>query len=153
MSVGIIRQGGDVVHDPVGKANELGKHWGEVFRAKPVALHEGVKFLEEHNSPLDLPDLPLPSIDDFRNCLRKLTHSAPGPDGIPYGCWKSAPSTSALVLHRGLRALALGKAPPHGFNDSIGYFIPKGVLEEDKYGTNRKTLTQGRLQRKAATTR
>eukprot|EP00959_Pyramimonas_sp_CCMP1952_P297142 6216371-Pyramimonas_sp.AAC.1 len=34
--------------------------------------------------------------DEFRGCVGHKVHSAPGPDGIPHGCWEVPEATDAL---------------------------------------------------------
>ena len=56
----------------------------------------------------------------------------PGPDGIPYAAWEAAGEIEKDALHKVLLTMMNGTAPPEGFNDSLGIFLPKGNSDEDK---------------------
>ena len=62
---------------------------------------------------------------------RKARHSAPGPDGLPYGAWKAAGRTGARATQRGIKELMLGTPAPEDFNDSSGVFPAKGEADDD----------------------
>ena len=138
VSVAIVRADGEATKVPQEKAQVLAKHWGDVFRQREVDLVAGAAFVAEHSVPLDLTGVRRPDAAVFESFIRRTRHSAPGPDGIPYGCWRCIPKVASRVLVRALGKLTSSGCPPDGFNDSVGFFIPKGSLVADSLGVVRE---------------
>ena len=73
------------------------------------------------------------SYDDFRDLLCRLSHSSPGPDGVPYGAWMHAgPVASDVVFRLYLSVLHDGGDLPSDFNLFRTAFIPKSEFFEDE---------------------
>ena len=85
-----------------GKAgmNELASFWAKTF-APTTPDHEAVNtFLSQWGQKLDISTLSVPSSADVATVMDHLPHSAPGPDGIPYGAWKAGGQAAATTLHQ-----------------------------------------------------
>ena len=72
-----------------------------------------------------------PSEDEVFEFYRKARHSAPGPDGLPYGAWKATGRIGARATARGIKQLMEGKPAPANFNNSLGIFPAKGEADDD----------------------
>ena len=71
----------------------------------------------------------VPTLNTFRKYVARAPNSAPGSDGFPYCLYRVPIMTRAL--YGKWRWLANGHLPPHGFNDVLLYFPPKGREEHD----------------------
>ena len=100
VSASIIRHDGECVSDPHGKAEALTAHRGEVFKRRSIDSADGSLFLANHAKVLDISSIRMPSEASFLGCLKRVSHSAPGPDGIPYGCWKGVAAVAAKLRVR-----------------------------------------------------
>lgn len=61
----------------------------------------------------------------------RSTHSAPGPDGIPYEFWAKAPQEVLEFLETAAERMSQGIQPPAQLLDSFTLFIPKGEYVAD----------------------
>ena len=50
---------------------------------------------------------------------------------MPYAAWKTVVEVGANAFYKALLLMMNGCAPPDGFNDSLGIFLPKGSSDED----------------------
>ena len=68
-----------------------------------------------------------PCVGDFSEFIKSLKDSAPGPDGIPYSCYKALIGFSALVFFKANLVLLSGGLLGANFNIQRGCFIPKNA--------------------------
>lgn len=61
----------------------------------------------------------------------RCTHSAPGPDGVPYAFWAQAPQEVLEILENASERMSRGIRPPAQLLDSLTIFIPKGEYAAD----------------------
>ena len=85
--------------DVIGAIN---KHWSKTFsRTFAPDRQKMHEWLEEF--PREFEQTPLsewiPTRDDVFNAIRGASHSAAGPDGIPFEAFKAVPDTAADVIH------------------------------------------------------
>ena len=73
-----------------------------------------------------------------RSTIRRQTHSAPGPDGVPYACWQADLEHSTITIWNMSESLTTGLRPPIAFNKSIVITPPKGSLPADAQAVVRK---------------
>ena len=96
----------------------LASHWRHVFDAPVVDLQPTITL--STNFVVSVPsnvEYKL-SLDDFIGCVLKRSDSSPGPNGIPYSCWRAAPTCKQEGFHDAsmlcyvLRAALLARSLP-----------------------------------------
>ena len=115
------------VHKGAKVWNALAAHWGPIFAAKPPDERAIDDFLSTCTASPLAADLRFPSIDNIEKTIGKLAHSAPGPDGIPYGAWKMAGTSGATSIWSLLCWCASGGMLPMSMTCSLMVFLPKDV--------------------------
>ena len=127
-----IRVEDEVIHNPAGIVEALSSTWSPTFAVEPqIDLDKAKQYLADHAVPLDFSDVTMPTKENFESMLRKIKHSAPGPDGLPYAAWKAAGSAGIDTLFL-LLTHSLSGLPLHiEYNQSLTVFIPKGEEDED----------------------
>ena len=128
-NIAIIRSDGSLAASGHEKADELGRYWGKTFDEKPINADDANAFVKEFGTSFDFDHLRPPGQADIKACLARARHSAPGPDGLPYGAWRSTGFTGSKVLSWVLQALCEGAPPADDFNESLGIFPAKGIVE------------------------
>ena len=108
-----------------------GRHWGRVFAAKPIDVKKAREFAKEFAVDFELGSVGPPTENDVLEVFQSARHSAPGPDGLPYGAWKATGRTGARATARGIEELMQGKPAPTNFNNSSGVFPAKGTADDD----------------------
>jgi hypothetical protein len=118
--------------DTPGISEHLVAHWGPTFAAKAVDPEAMVIFLDHVQSvPAGFSWEISPGMLD--NAIDVTGSSAPGPDGVPYGAWRSANKACREVLFRILDAtLTRNTELPVHFNHSHLIFIPKNTEVSDE---------------------
>ncbi len=118
--------------DTPGISEHLVAHWGPTFAAKAVDPEALVIFLDHVQSVLAGFSWEIsPGMLD--NAIDVTGSSAPGPDGVPYGAWRSANKACREVLFRILDAtLTRNTELPERFNHSHLIFIPKNTEVSDE---------------------
>ena len=104
---------------------------GEAFKPKLTEEVEAASFLATYGVKLDLLALRPRTEMDIACFLRRIKHSAPGPNGVPYAAWRAAGGSGTRVLYRVMCEIMEGKGKPFGFNFSISAFPEKGEQEGD----------------------
>ena len=112
-------------------ARGLSEHWGPVFSKKDVDIDAAHVYLREHAKPWDFSCIREPTTADYRTFLRRVRHSAPGPDGLAYCFWHFAGHHAAETLFLVDVSLKAGQRAPTSFNESIMVFPPKGDSPHD----------------------
>ncbi len=69
------------------------------------------RFLDAYARPLDLNGAVAATTESFRQVVRRLPASAPGPDGIPFKAWSAGGETAIETLW--LVLLYTCPSPPH----------------------------------------
>ena len=88
--------------------------------------------------------VPLPTItwilsfSDFCKMLDGTANSSPGPDGIPFMCWKRAPEEFKTIIYEAYLALLNGADVPHNFNTAFMIFLAKGSSPSDAEVVSRR---------------
>jgi ribonuclease HI len=120
----------DLVTDPDEMASLAGGYWSGVWAERNPSLPFAVQlaraelYCGKKNLCLP-PPAPLgPSEAAIAKAIRGAKHSCPGPDGIPFACYKSVVGQAAPVLHQVCMALLEGRPPP-GFNHGLLFLLPK----------------------------
>ena len=115
---------GSLTSDPKEMAQELSNHWQEVFAKEPSHPSEISPFLTDNMPQFPTIDWKLTE-EEFTDVVLKSGISAPGPDGIPYGCWRSAPRWTLALLYTCCSSWLDGAALPIHFNWSYLALLPK----------------------------
>ena len=89
--------------------------------------YEAHSFLAGQNTQWSFAGVPPPDVEAFLLHLLALKDSAPGPDGIPYSCYKALARFSALILYKANLILLAGGILSMTFNIQRGVFIPKNA--------------------------
>ena len=71
-------------------------------------------------------------MDQVASLVEGLPHSAPGPDGVPYGAWRALGPAAHRALHALFMQGWLDGVLPDKFNYMRNIFIPKGELFEEE---------------------
>ena len=120
----VLRPDGSITSDPKEMADVLSQHWQKVFSKAPPDPRQVMTFMENN-----MPQFPSISWhvteDDFQAVLKKSGNSAPGPDGIPYGCWRAAPRWIQSLLYTCCSSWLQGAQLPVHFNWSFLTLLPK----------------------------
>ena len=80
----------------------------------------------------DSSEFSLPTVDSYEQFLKRVRHSAPGPDGVPYAAWYKTGQTGWKTLQLVGEHMMFTAGPLEGFNDSYIAMPPKGSLPEDR---------------------
>lgn len=107
----------------------MSRQWGQQFSETrpidPVAVEE--KLL--HCTTLHHDALRQLDFESLSAMLDHRTHSAPGPDGLPYACWSAAGERVRQVLFNVYDVeIANGAVVPAALSESNMVFIPKVVV-------------------------
>ena len=131
LNVATLRSDGTVTQNDDEKAEELAKHWGKTLEEKLIDGADAELFLSEFAGDFHFENIRPPDQNVIEKFVARARHSAPGPDGLPYGAWKSTGSVGSRVLFRVLVELASGTLPPQEFNESLGIYPAQGTSDED----------------------
>jgi hypothetical protein len=122
-------------------------HWQPIFGGRPRGSEADIsrtmgamdKFLQAAPQGDSIGDNDvILSFEQFSLIIAKLKYSAPGPDGIPYTCWRSAGATGAKILYDIYLSMLDGQDPPPSFLDSSLIFIHKDLAEGESESISRK---------------
>ena len=93
-------------------AQEVGQVWGRTFAKTSPLPKEALDLLKKNGICWSMDFVHPPSADCFAWFLKDLKDSAPGPDGIPYSCYKALFRFSALLFSNAIgsffRVVCLG---------------------------------------------
>ena len=127
MSLTAVRLGDEIISNPQDVAAALGQGWAKTFAVAPVIdEHRAKVYLDEYAVPLDFTSCTVPSRESIAHMINKMSHSAPGPDGLPYAAWKAGGIHSAHTIHGLLLRNLAGGRMPASWNDSLTVYLPKG---------------------------
>ena len=118
------RPDGSVTSDPAQMSAVLGGHWGEVFNQTECKEDDVSRFVNKYSTQFPNVNWDL-SEDQFLDMLGQTGNSAPGPDGIPYSCWRCAPRWIRSALYTCFSQWLDGRPLPTSFNYSFLALIPK----------------------------
>ena len=130
-TVAILRDDGHLASPEADAAKALADHWGKTFAIKQTDTSTAATFLHQFLVPLNIVNLSCPTVEDFGHFLRKVAHSAPGPDGIPYAAWAAAGPRGHSLLRKLFFHQAAGRDFEASFNASLGEFCGKGSKDDD----------------------
>jgi len=147
-SIGAIRhRSGKFLTDPSDMASALRDHWGETFTAKGIDEHHLKTWLDEdaearsHDGPSHESMKALKVRKrDVRKALKLSNNSAPGPDGIPYGAWRSLGDLAVTAIHDAFSGLSsdngqeLMQRDYPNFNESLLFFLKKKPVDATEDG-------------------
>ena len=97
----------------------------KTFAAKPIDLEKARVFARNLAVDFELGAVPHRKIKVLE-FYRKLRHSAPRPNGLPYGAWKATGKIGARAMTRDIEELMEGKPAPANFNKTLGVFPAMG---------------------------
>ena len=124
--------------DPSGKTHSGSaarrvSHTGRAptFQSKPVDLALASDVLSRWATPLKWDLAKNIDSSSYVTFLNKVSHSAPGPDGIPYASGRAAGTLAADALWEFGIWVKMGNRPFISFHDSLMVFPPKGSKPED----------------------
>ena len=120
----VTRPDGSVTSDKAQMSEVLGNHWGGVFNQAEVQEEEVHKFVSQFSTKFPEVDWNLTE-DEFDEMLRHTGNSAPGPDGIPYACWRCAPQWMRSALYTCWLQWLSGRPLPSDFTHSFLSLIPQ----------------------------
>lgn len=106
------------------------EQWAPVFGARRVDDNAMVQFARHIPAGAGYTEWEWAS-GNIQPTAALLPASAPGPDGLPYAFWASAPPLAVAFLENIAFNMTLGIAPPAVLLDSLTLFIPKGEYAED----------------------
>ena len=112
------------------KAHELGSVWSHTFSKLGKVPAVASKFLEAQGTKWHMAHVSPPGHMEFVNFIKALKDSAPGPDGIPYSCYKALIDTSAKVFFLANLILLQGRLLGEHSNAQRGCIIPKNSPSE-----------------------
>ena len=89
----------DLISDSDQVRNLLCNKWRPTFAAAPAPLDPTIvnDFLSEYQSDFQFNDVKVPSSFHYKSFISRLSHSAPGPDGIPYAVFQGALKLSISI--------------------------------------------------------
>ena len=104
-----------VVTAPSRKVEALREGWAPTFAFKPTdtALAQGILF--QHSAKWSFADVSPSGLDGVACALKRVKHSAPGLDGLPYCAWASAGTCGTETLYLVMLHLMSGLMVPVGF--------------------------------------
>ena len=130
--IGIRLTDGTVIREPSSISSLLASSWSEVFSSGTFDHARAESFLDLHATGyIGTGDSPPPTLREIQKFIRKVKHSAPGPDGFPYAAWNDQHEWGANTLFLFCLYLIGGSLPPLWFNESLTVFLIKGEEDED----------------------
>jgi len=97
--------------------------WQPVFGQRPIELDTAVTI---SSSTVQVPEINwLLSFDEFCTLLDRTRNSAPGPDGLVYGCWKKGGNRVRKYLYHIYVNTFYGGELPLDFNFALFVLFPK----------------------------
>jgi hypothetical protein len=133
-SMALIDTSNNPVTEPEAISNVLTAHWGPIFAAKEIDLDMAAPFIDQiQKVPADFSWSI--SHDMLDEAISRTGSSSPGPDGVPYGAWRTAPPCCRAPL-RNLLDNLVDNSTDHDLPDEFNYshmvFIPKGDEPNDQ---------------------
>jgi len=121
------------VSTPLHIAQALGHAWAPTFGGKFINESLAKTFLAQYSSEVrwDWSYTLPPSLSSFSAFLNRAKFSAPGPDGIPFLCWKLAGDTGLQILDKVLYNSIDKKPRIDKLNDGLWIFVVKKALPTD----------------------
>ena len=128
---GVLDDSGQVCTSPTASAEALRDHWAAVFAAKEPDRTLWPEILA-HAQPIPLDSVTWKlDADEFCSRVRFKHHSAPGEDGIPYGCWNAAGAPDILyAVYEELYATSGGTVTPCMRRGRM-CFLPKDFKDDE----------------------
>ena len=126
----ILTELGEIITQHADIAHEVGQVWGRTFTKTSPLPKEALSLLKKNCINWSMDGVHPPSVDCFAWFLEGLIDSAPGPDGIPYSCYKAMPRFSAWILFCCNWVLLSGGLLGVSFNIQRACFIPKNASTE-----------------------
>ena len=126
---GIVSPDGGVLSGDAA-AEELARHWGGQFTARP-GNPETFEQFSNFVQPVPEGITWRATKEQLKAMLPKLRRSAPGPDGIPYAAWQVLGDAGLDLLWRLYEAVLDGASAPSWFNASVMAFLAKGDEDGD----------------------
>ena len=126
-------QNGTVFSDAASHAKILNSHWKQVFSKKAINKQLLKTWISEHTNTF-AKDTSWAFLESHvSDAIKYATHSAPGPDGIPYAAFKSTLELSTSILYNVGMAMLAGVAPPDhsNFNSALLVCLPKKPVRTD----------------------
>ena len=146
LNVAIIRSDGLIAKDENEKAAELASFWGKTFEEKLIDTVDVKAFLNEFAADFNFQKLRPPDQNVIEGFLAHARHSAPGPDGLPYGAWRATGRAGSRVLFRVQSQMMEGTHPPNEFNDGSALLARRAASDNRPLScknTDNKTLAGG----------
>jgi hypothetical protein len=103
------------------KDDALIEGWKPTFSKKDTDHEKTDNFLSTHAVPFDWQLVPNIDLLSFVNFLLYISHSAPGPDGIPSLAWRLAGEKGARALYNLFLWLSAGNKPSGFFGGFDGF--------------------------------
>ena len=119
------------MRDSEGMMTHLRNEYAPFFVEKPFPAAEANAFLEQHCPPYSHQFARPPDVGDYVTFIKRVKHSQPGPDGVPYEAWDMPDDSGALTLYNIGDSFHDNSPPPITFNESATLFMKKGEEEED----------------------
>ena len=113
------------ISEPVEMASSLGSSWSRTFSKREGVPPGAQAFLAGQCPQWSFEGVLPPDVEAIYLHLLSLKDSAPGPDGIPYSCYKALARYSAMLLYKANLVLLAGGIISMAFNFQRGVFIPK----------------------------
>lgn len=139
----VLRADGSETNSIQDMASELGSSWAPTFSKVDPVPPEGFAFLKDFSSPWSMDGVHPPCVGLMSSYVASLKNSAPGPDGIPFSCYKALCLLSGLIFFKANLVLLSGGHLGIGFNIQRGCFIPKNSPNEGPIPTAEELRTLG----------
>ena len=105
----VLTENGSTAHDPHSIVLEVGAVWARTFSEAGILPSEAYEFLSSLNVSWPCADVKPPSMEAIAHFLAHLKDSSPGPDGIPYSCYKAHLACSASLFFWATLVLLSGR--------------------------------------------
>jgi hypothetical protein len=129
--VGIRVRPEEVTYESNLMLSALSSNWEPIFARKEIDSCVASSFASQFASKFDFSSSPPPSSRSFASFLRRVQHSAPGKDGIPYAAYAKSTDISSVIFYDISVWLRRGNFMLMEYNDTLKIFIPKGEEEQD----------------------
>lgn len=127
---GLYGAGRTPLTDPGEVGAALRRHWGDVFRRRPMDAWLAAMFLDHVQAAGPIPEWG-PSCEHLVAVATVPHESAPGMDGVGYSFRREAGDDFIDMLSQVAYRMRAGVPPPPGFLASGAVFIPKAEVQED----------------------
>jgi ribonuclease HI len=116
----------DTTTDPTFMADIALQYWGGIWHEHGSRDPEECReYISEDGQAGTGMAIAIPGVQHMVDAIMSTGNTSAGPDGIPFGAYRTFSDLAGPILHEVLLAMAAGQTPPLGYNYALLYLLPK----------------------------